>query len=122
MQGTGAVRRIVIEVVPLLAALAAAALLLDEDAALAVSTAVAVVWGLWMIVSPGPRTGRLERLSWPQLLVRLLPVFVAGVIAEAFVSARWFPFTFAALAFALLIPWMAVVNAWERRRAVRKDP
>jgi hypothetical protein len=109
--------RFVAEALALLAALAAVALLIDGDAALAVSGVVAIVWVLW-VVSRGPE--RPEPVSWPKLVVRLLPVLVAGAIAEALVSERWFPFTFAALAFALVIPWRGVLNAWERRRASRE--
>jgi hypothetical protein len=110
-------RRFVVEALPLLAALAAVALLVDGDAVLAVSGGIAIVWALW-VASRGP--ARAEAVSWPKLLVRLLPVLVAGAIAEALVSERWFPFTFAALAFALLIPWRGVLDAWERRRASRE--
>jgi hypothetical protein len=117
----GSVKRI-LEAVPLLAALAAVALLLDGDAVQIVSAILVVVWVFWMIGSRPERKGGDERVSFPMLLVRLLPVFVAGTVAEAIASRQWYPFTFAALAFALLIPWVPVVKAWERRRATREVP
>jgi hypothetical protein len=113
----GSIRRIAVETIPLLAALAAIALLVDGDAVQAVSAVVVLLWALWMVVVRRPRVAGEEDVSWPMLLLRILPIVVAGAIAESLASDRWFPFTFVALAAALVIPWAAALRAWERRRA-----
>jgi hypothetical protein len=99
-----------VQTLALLAPLAAVALFADGALRDVLAVAAVLAWAILIRVWPEPVDEWRDVDRRTLFVVRLLPILVAASIAEEVADRRWFPFTFAAIAWPLTLAARALLR------------